>query len=164
MNEKSPIIFLNIDGVLISENYIMSLASKLDILYSRIGNRSIMNFEEDKINLLKKIIEKTNAYIVVSSSWNKDNTLDDIKNIFKKYDLDKRIIDITPYLCKKRGYEVQDWIDNNTDNFMFLDKDNFLILDDQKIGHLEEYHVKTNSKTGMTNNDCKKVLNKLLKL
>lgn len=161
MSNKSPIIFLNIDGVLISEEYIMGLAKNLDLLYRKIENKYIMNFEIDKINILKDIIDKTNAYIVIASSWTKDNNLEDIKKIFKEYELDKRVIDITPYLCKRRGYEVKEWLNKNINNFEFLDKEHILIIDDQKIGCLEDYHIKVNPKIGITTNDSKQIIKRL---
>ena len=66
-NNSIKIVFLDVDGVLNSLNYTPVQDVKcVDDLYV---------IEEEKIKLLKEIIIKTNAKIVISSTWrNNENT------------------------------------------------------------------------------------------
>ena len=74
------VIFLDVDGVLTSEDYL---------------NGVEFDLSEEKIKLLKKIVEQTNAKIVLSSSWkNKTRNFPVLENLLNKNGLE--IYDTTP--------------------------------------------------------------------
>ena len=154
---NKPIIFLNIDGVLISENYIRNNSGNILNLYRIIDNKYYMNFEPDKIDLLKKLVDEVDSYIVISSYWCETNDLNTIKKIFSKYELDDKIIDLVKFDVKKNGYRIQNWI-NNQDSKI----DNYIIIDDANIGILDDKQIKCNPSVGLSKNDVEKSI-KLLK-
>ncbi len=118
------VIFLDIDGVLNDENS-PSMSNQLfdpqdiDIKY---------------VKRLNKIIEKTGAKIVVSSSWRKSIsyglglTIDELRETLNNRGLNGEIIDITPHLYgidNERPEEIEDWLNNCE-----YEIDSFVILDD----------------------------------
>ena len=147
---KNPIIFLNINGVLISEKFISDNSGFPDKLYYKLDDNYYMNFEPDKIDLIKKLIKESNAHIVIVSYWCEHNDLDKFKKIFKRYDLDDRIVDIIPFVPKKKGYKINDWINTKSNNFPHLNNEKFVIIDNDDTGILENKHIKCNPKCGLT--------------
>lgn len=115
------VIFLDIDGVLQVE------FNKKD----EWGHLFYSPFVEN----LRNIIDKTGAKIVISSTW-KMSGLQILKEMWVGRNLPGEIIDITPnevdvvdrgtcefYDLVDRGYEIQQWIDDNK-------PDKWIILDD----------------------------------
>lgn len=143
------IIFLDIDGVLNSQNYFIE--NHKDILlfskaYSNKDNneleylikRQIMDIDYNKLQLLKEIIYETNAKIVISSSWR--NLY--IYPLIEDYLINKGlpIIGTTPYIRGKRGEEIRTYLKENPEI------KNFIILDDEifkDFNELENYLIKT---------------------
>lgn len=120
------------DGVLNSEDDLMIYREKNNItgciLYDEVEDRPL--------KLLKEIIDKTSAKIVVSSSWKigccksgKESIFGDrlyskLEKRLKDYDMS--IYDITPSLDSgtQRGDEIRKWLSENlVDNFIILDDD-----------------------------------------
>lgn len=93
--------------------------------------------EDRPLRLLKEIVEKTSAKIVVSSSWRIDCCKNGKNSIFegelynklekRLKDYDMNIYDITPFFTAsgtQRGDEIREWlIKNPVDNFIILDDD-----------------------------------------
>lgn len=117
------IIFLDIDGVLNSADYLDH--TKHCNGYSDINPK--------KVKLLKKIVDRTGAEIVLSSTW---RDLGKRKNepehpmytylidTLQSYGLE--IIDHTPYIAQGRPSEIKAWIDTQPDKdirFISLDDD-----------------------------------------
>ena len=140
------IIFLDIDGVLNGYNKWNLLGWKI---VKKINYKPLILFykryyqpftiHESKVKRLAKIINKTNAKVVMSSSWKhgwwntpyKDQ-FDDQKrltDLLNKYNI--KIIDITPNL-QTRGEEINSWLINHPN------VTNFVILDDE-ISDMEMY-------------------------
>ena len=154
---KKPIILL------VSESYIISNFGNVRNLYIKIGDYYYTKFEPEKVRLLKQLIHDIDAYIVVSSSWCEKDDLSRIKEVFKAYDLDDRVIDIVPFFPQNNGYRINKWIDNNKGKYDDkIDINNFAILDNDNISLFNDRHVKCNSKVGLTENDVVKTM-KLLK-
>lgn len=126
------IIFLDVDGVLNSQNDLMIYRKKNNInhciLYTEVEDRPL--------KLLKEIVDKTAAKIVVSSSWRigckrsgEESILGNrlfvkLETRLKEYGMN--IYDITPSLGSRsqRGDEIREWLSKNpTDNFIILDDD-----------------------------------------
>jgi len=120
------VIFLDIDGVL-------NVIPQGHDDYGGI-------FHTEFVDNLKYIIDKTKAKIVISSSW-KSNGLDVLQKMWEDRKLPGEVIDITPnvvdvvnrgtceyYDLVDRGYEIQQWIDdNNPDNYCIIDDDNDML-------------------------------------
>lgn len=132
------VIFLDIDGVLNSKAYDQK---------RNINEQS--NIDETRLPLIKKIVDATNAHIVLSSTWrehwdkeqeNRDLDGQYIHRLFSKYGLD--IYDKTPILGHraKRKDEIKQWLKNSS-----VPVESFVIIDDYRFGWEEysEQFVKT---------------------
>ena len=130
-------IFLDIDGVLNSARY------------QRERKETDGNIDESRMPLLKKIVEETNADIVLSSTWRLhwninaedcDAVGQELNMLFEKYGL--KITDKTPVLEDSylRADEIAAWLKEHQGEF-----DRFVILDDTFSGwcDLQNYLVKT---------------------
>lgn len=133
------IIFLDIDGVLNNSDS-WSLPIEQQIL-------------DEKLLLLKQIVEETGARIVISSSWrNYSRHMWAIRAAFKRHGL--YVYSTTPRLDgdNKRGDEIRKWlkINHGVKSFVILDDDNDmceytktnLIRTNYNIGLTEEQAVK----------------------
>jgi hypothetical protein len=99
----TKIIFIDIDGVLNRE----------DTIY-------IAEIDPDLVAILKKIVSKTKAKIVLSSTWR----LSEIsRNKVKEY---IKFIDVTPdFGLKPRGEEIASWLNKHpeVEKYAILDDD-----------------------------------------
>lgn len=126
------VIFLDVDGVLnTSETY--------EKVYNKFKTTGILDIEIDEFRLeyLKRIIDKTDAKIVLSASCRnlfiKENDKiipistkgDKIYNLLNSYDIE--IYDITPssFNANDRELQINEWLSNNSGI------DNFIIIDDE---------------------------------
>ena len=127
------VIFCDIDGVL---NTIDTFKKRKDI-YNSTGV-IIPRIDLYRMEFLKEIVDKTDAKIVLTSTWRKnENDLKELKEVFYLYDLE--IYDITG--IDKNGIrtnEIIEWLNKN-------EVDSFVIIDDETIDlvGLEKYIVKT---------------------
>ena len=70
------IIFLDVDGVLNSQNYLLN------------SNNKISNsINPKKITLLKELVDETGSNIVVTSAWRLSKNFQILKNVFQIHDL-----------------------------------------------------------------------------
>ena len=134
------VIFLDIDGVLNSWQY--------DHLHRTVHDG---NIDETRLILLKYLVEKSNAKIILSSSWrkhwNKDKSLCDsigieLETLFSKYQLS--IFDKTPEIPNNnRAEEIKMWLNQHK-------AVNFVIIDDMRFGwsELQAHLVNTNYRIG----------------
>lgn len=119
------VIFLDIDGVLNSMDW-------FEKVKDRAGNNEI---NPDKVKLLKEIVDRTGANIVLSSTWKSlGHTIPDeqthpmydyLVDVLGKHGL--KIISHTPYCEHDRPKEIMAWLDNYNDEssirFVSLDDD-----------------------------------------
>ena len=130
--------------------------------------------DEEKLSLLKEIIDKTNAKIVVSSSWKvgyddvdkfiktlggrrKSETIENNGNMFQWFC--NNIYDITDSNGFLRGDEIQRWIDAHKEEI-----ESYVILDDDSDVRENQLFnfVQTDGYEGITSREvklCTKILN-----
>lgn len=152
MQNKMNIIFLDIDGVLNTWRF-----QDYQVKYHECDSwNAQFNFDPICMKNLKELIDKINAYIVISSSWrNTENGIKDICNNLKLYELENRFFSCTPILQgKTRGDEIKQCLD------FFSDMEiNYIILDDENdVGDLKSRLVKCNDYYGFTKNELEKAL------
>ena len=141
--KNRKIVFLDIDGVLNSDAYADYMLTEENI---DIFNEDML--DERAIVQLKKIVEATDAEIVLSSSWRwyKD-TRDTVHYQLRAKGID--FVDTTPQeidVTMSRGAEIKLWLDDHPEVKQFV------ILDDDDL-RIKEYlpnHVKTTFKYGLT--------------
>lgn len=147
LNCKMKIIFLDIDGVLNGYNkwtdIFGRLFSKIGLLEFFLKKYDINGLHERKIRVLSKIVKKTGAKIVLSSSTRHsffnsfDKKSERNRILYKKsiqYNFD--IIDITPNLHQvgkySRAVEISAWLEKHkeqVESFVILDDENFDLVE-----------------------------------
>lgn len=136
------IIFLEVDGVLNSQNKLIEVYKKTGKPHSGY----LYPFDEKCLDNLCLLVNKTDAKLVITSTWRKDKEgIDILLNMLKKYNLDKKVIGYTPILGKDRGLEIKSFLSclENEVNFVILD-------DDDDMGELYNYLIRTDMKVGLT--------------
>ena len=129
------IIFLDIDGVLNSDEY-----------FDKIKNLNINGIENDidvsKIVLLKKSLDETGAKVVLTSSWRYTRKAQELKQLLLSYGI---IVDCTPFIDNERGIEIKKWLQEHND------VQDFVILDDEIFDSYDEKLMKKLIKISDTN-------------
>lgn len=120
------VIFLDIDGVLNSDEY-----------FDRIKDIKAEGIEREvdveKVKLLKKAIEETGAKIVLTSSWRYKRNAQYLKELLLRYNI---YTDSTPFIEHKRGLEIKQWL------LEHVDVENYVILDDEVFDSYDEELMK----------------------
>ena len=157
---KDKIIFLDFDGVLNTEHYQNFLYHEGKPWQDEYG----AFFDPEAVAQLKRIIDATNADIVVESSW-KYLGLEAMQEMWEVRNMPGRIIDITPSSVSDscllsanlediepamghcKGMEIASWLSDNAKKetkYVILD-DEYVIMDSQ-LPHF----LLTNSYDGIT--------------
>ena len=149
------IVFLDVDGVLISIRGLKKTYYQTKRPYSGYD----YPFDPKCMYNLKKLVNMTNSYIVITSTWRmheigKNVLLDELK----KYELDTKVIGYTAILHQKRGEEIKDYLKGIRENV------NFVILDDDSdFNDLENYLIKTDFNYGLTEENVDDAIKRLVK-
>ena len=147
---KKSVVFLDIDGVLQPEyaqkRFKYDLDELRDTLAQKYENPAYRHYDkydlgavfydwdQASVENLKLLLKKTNAEIVLSSSWRKFNPIDVLKNYFRLHDLDAYIVDYAPILDKAtRAVEVETYLNAHPEI------SHFLILDDIDFGFSAQF-------------------------
>lgn len=144
------VIFLDIDGVINSEDYAVYRHEA-----SQFNKDEFI--DERAVAFLNYLIGQTGAKVVLSSSWRNDvpRTLEMMRRNGFQYDF----FDFTPYLeSRHRGNEIQAWIDNYEKDHEPLES--YVILDDDNdiVDGQEKNFVQCNFIHGLTSVDCYKAI------
>ena len=155
------IIFLDIDGVLNDEQYIVKCYEK----HHTPMHMSFVPFNPRSLKNLRKIYESIldnghDPLIVLSSSW-RLNEIDTeiVKARLAEYGM--RIKGATPYINSERGIEIIEYLKTND----YLDVP-FVILDDEKFdiitqNKLKNHLVLTSFQRGLIGQKVKQAINVL---
>ena len=147
----NKIIFLDFDGVLNTEHYQGLLQYQGKPWQDEYG----AFFDPKAVKQLKKIIDATDADIVVESSW-KYLGLDAMKELWEVRNLPGTIIDITPSLLgKNKGVEIASWLSKYAKQdirYVIID-DEYVILDSQ-LPHF----ILTNPYEGITEEQAERTI------
>lgn len=160
MNTGTRIIFLDIDGVL---NFTgMYIARKeLGILTKRIVVNEDIGYFKDHIDLtalglLMYIVKKTDAKIVISSSWRIGKTKEWFIEGFKWLGWKKfPIVDMTIVSTKYedlRGDEINEWLESHPGIKQYI------ILDDSTDFYSHQNFYKLDLRTGLTYVDAENII------
>lgn len=152
------LIFLDIDGVLNCKTTTDTVRGADGIRYD--------GLDSDKIQLLKDIIDKTDAYIILSSTWRlHDEFVDHLeKKLGFKYHT--RIKGHTPTAYRRLGSyserwdEIKKWFEENEkpENYIILDDIDFMMKE-----NFGDHYFQTNNDIGLTQeiaDTCVQYLNK----
>lgn len=145
------IIFLDIDGVLNTLNYLKR--QKRDT-----GKTSNKNWCPVSCKHIGLICEYYDAKIVISSSWRHEYSMEQLRNFFDANDIPSEyLIDRTPSTAPQtdggnycRGHEIKDWLENSD-----KDIESYIIIDDE-AKFLEEqspFLIRVDKKKGFSTKD-----------
>eukprot|EP01084_Bolivina_argentea_P121910 216058_1 len=150
------IIFLDVDGVLNSLEYtpVQDIESPDDLYV----------IEEDKVKLLKQIVDKTNSKIVISSTWrNNAKQLQKLSNILNKYGM--KYLDCIPHLKdndKNRVDEIEMFMNEyNKNNDIQISK--WIAIDDMDLMKynpklITKHFIHTTQQYGLTSQHVKQAI------
>lgn len=129
---------MDIDGVLNHQLWFESQKDKrinTDLEYKR------SMIDETRVELLNDLISNSGAKVVISSSWRKSHTQDELQEILEDKGFIGEIIGMTPYLrfngyqgythSVSRGNEIKAWLELNerTDiPYVIFDDDSDMLL------------------------------------
>lgn len=116
------VIFLDVDGVLNSDEYIKgTIKSNIQGIEKHV--------DVEKIKLLRQAIVQTNAKVVLTSSWRLTKMAQELIKLLITYGI---YADSTPYIRNERGLEIKQWLaDNqNVEDFVILDDEIFESYDE----------------------------------
>ena len=149
------IIFLDIDGVLNSDKYFDSISNKE---YINPVDRLMLDIDTSKVKLLLEIVGRTNAKIVITSSWRRMKLYQYIKERLVSMGLP--VVGETPFIEGRRGEEIRSYLlENRVSNYCIIDDE---VFKDYK--ELEDYLVVTDFyEDGLTIEHAKGVVKKLIK-
>ena len=155
IKENINVIFLDIDGVLNSQEYFNSFKEE-----DRIIEDDSDQVDKDKISIINTICKKTDAYIIISSSWRLIHSIESIVDLFNYKGFTGNILGKTPYslgIDPCRGDDIQGWLDKypgKINNFVIID-------DDSDMGHLAHKLVKTTFAEGFKEHHVEGILKHL---
>lgn len=134
------IIFLDIDGVLNSGNYIKRLDGKFD--------DPQFQMDPDAVVRLNALTTLTGASIVVSSTWrlafrHSAYPLRQLRTCLASYKLTGDVIDMTGVVSGGRSYEIQEWLDTHSE------VEHYVIFDDDTVEGFGSHFIKTQFMHGL---------------
>ena len=162
-DRKIKVIFLDIDGVLDSEESWEFQTAK--------GNKRFHDIpDEGHIRWLNKIVRETGAKIVLSSSWRKITSLHIFAMLMHCQGFKGDIISKTPSLSKgERGDEIKHWLDveagniEDTEHQLWSrkpwDVESFVVLDDDSdMSAVWDNFVKCSFDKGLGKEEAEKAI------
>jgi hypothetical protein len=131
------VIFLDIDGVLISHRSTISFGHRPNDLTPA----DVAKFDPVALALLRNLCTVANIQIILSSSWRILHAWQDVGKA-----LDLPLIDATPRLLGERGREIAHWLSNHpeVERYAIIDDDSDM-LPEQK-----PFFVHCNGSNGFT--------------
>lgn len=149
-----PVIFLDFDGVLNTEQYQAKLATEGKPTKDEWGPL----FDPHSVDNLRSIIEVTDAEIVISSSWRYLFRLGSLRMMWEVRELPGEIRGTLPCgtTCLSRGEEIECWLESNG-------HPDYVIIDDlnEFLPSQNSCYIETNPIVGITESDANKAIEKL---
>lgn len=167
------IIFLDIDGVMNSELFYKD--KHQHVRYKERNDdapKGSWDIDPRCIDLLNHIVDKTNAKVVISSSWRSSYSINELQELFKYCEFEGEIVGKTPHLVFRsnmeytysipRGCEIKAWLELNKDKLGDkMSRIKYVILDDDSDMLYWQRHnyFKVDGYTGLTPNLSYVVIN-----
>lgn len=116
------VIFVDVDGVLNSDDFIDSVKGKQDI-------------DIKTVLLLKRAIEETGAKIVMDTSFRYTQSFLKVQEMLLQNGI---MFDKTPFIDNERGKEIKQYLSEyrNIEDYILLDDVVFSDFDDELLSHL----------------------------
>jgi hypothetical protein len=146
------VLFLDLDGVVNSHDWF-----RRRVMEQPIGNYFERQIDPQAIVLLNEIIEATGVKVVISSTWRKNYTLQELRAGLSSRGFSGEIIGVTGEdLSAIRGREIQKWLDDNKDYGI----ERFVIVDDDSdfLASQLPFFVKTSFDRGLLDEHVLRVI------
>jgi hypothetical protein len=145
---QTPIVFLDIDGVLNSKRWFAQISRDRQE-HAPKGEPEIWAglIDPTCVACLNSLLEQTGASVVLCSSWRKTHAIDEITTILSTRGFRGQIIGATSANeTMPRGQEIAAWItEHNGNNILYV------VLDDERTeGLLPEALICPSEETGLT--------------
>lgn len=151
------ILFLDFDGVLVTNRYQDEQIDSGGVLRDNYG----AVFDPVCVENLRRIIDNTDADIVVTSTWKMERGLDGIMWMWADRHLPGNILDVTPDIDPiHRGNEIQAWIERWGEECRYAIIDDCPILDFFREEQLP-FLFKVDERTGLDEETSKKIIEHL---
>lgn len=144
------VIFLDIDGVLVTRN-------SIKYQYLNFPDETNIRFSKKAVKNLNKLIRLTKAEIVISSTWRLFHSLEELQNIFEEQKIKGEIISTTSVEKATieedipRGQKIADWLEQHPE------VEQYVIIDDDIQADCIQFHpfncVETSYKRGFSPED-----------
>lgn len=165
-HKRRCVIFLDIDGVVHPANQPAFISSICDVIPTQCLNLIDGCFRPQCLDRLKKIIDKTNALVVLSSTWReKSNLLDLARRRLAMCGIS--VYDTTPVMKNPkrprmnpmgRSREINSWLQAHKSEISL-----FVVLDDMDMTPaFEKNCVVVDGRTGLSDIDVQKAMNRLI--
>ena len=129
------VIFLDVDGVLNNSNWAIRMYDEGVHVYAE------NLLDEHAVRLLKQLIDATDAKIVVSSSWRRDEyAMQCLSDQLKPME----IYDVTPLKSSIRGEEITAWLKKRKDVEAYV-----ILDDDSDMGDHMDHLIQTTFQRGL---------------
>lgn len=153
---RKPVIFLDFDGVVETIYWEEAEDGTFSINIHKSNPYGLNN--KQAIGWLNELYKRVPYDVVVSSTWRYFYSLESLQHLFVKsgFNPEINVIGTTPVLYQQRGYEIQQWIDDN--NFI---GDFVIIDDDSDMCHLLDHLIRCDCQLGFTIYDYNKALKML---
>ncbi len=151
------VIFLDIDGCLNSvSSFIYNNRLRLLGLSDTFSHETLCPIACSNLQYILE--ECTDVQLVISSTWRKYNTIDELKEKLAACNVcSDRIIGVTPIdMDRYRGTEIKEYVDGHPEIKAFV-----ILDDDSDMKPYLDMLVKVDSRNGLTFTDSEKVIEKL---
>jgi len=155
------LIFLDIDGVL---NHPEFLKAHAITNYKSVPMALLACIDPVAVGRLNRLVEITEAKIVVSSPWRTIMRIGQLQSTFERAGVKTCPFSQTPNLGTTRGREIQSWLDRRRltlpiESYVILDDDD---ADDADMGHLIPKLVQTSREKGLQDVHVERALDILM--
>lgn len=176
------LIFLDIDGVMNHELWFKQRRENVKEVLDK-ADYEVSMFDPRAIEIFNHIIEKTQAKVVVSSSWRHGRSVEQLQTLFSRLGFKCEVIDKTPTLnfqptsiktvngeiqeynySVPRGCEIKAWLEMNKDILGDkMSKVKYAIIDDDSdmLYWQREKYFRTDAYCGLTYNVAYRIINYL---
>jgi hypothetical protein len=108
---------------------------------------------------LKRLVDETNAFIVITSVWRKLHSLMELKEMLLKHGIERRVLGVTDVTNGRRDEEIQAWL--NMRHPMSFQIKNIVVIDDDSfdLTAFEHVLVKPNTMDGLQDEHVEQAIN-----
>lgn len=148
------VVFLDIDGVLNSEQY---MRSKKGTVYAEGFQYPGLEWWADGLDpeameRLNRLVEQTGAEIVVSSTWRLGGDVGWLQQLLEIKGFRGQVVGVTPhYGDGPRSREITAWVNR-------FGPERYVVLDDDSDAEIPGKTVRTSSRCGLTDEDVDKAV------